>query len=216
MRKTLIGILMMAVAIIMTLSGAVFAAETVTFTNPSEVKVGDTVTVTVKHPATATGAQYQVTYDKDILSTTQDSDNDGKFQAIGYTPDGTEYPTHTLTFTALKEGTANIALSNIKIAKSGEAIDTESTASTSVEVKATEEQKEEPKAEDTKKTEEPKAEDTNKAEETNKAEDTKKSDADKTKTTLKETKTGFDAMYVVYLVAAVLVAGGIVTVARRK
>ena len=32
----------------------------------------------------------------------------------------------------------------------------------------------------------------------------------------KETKTGFDAMYIVYLAAAVLVAGGIVTVAKRK
>jgi hypothetical protein len=121
MRKTLIGIMIMTVAIMMTLSGAVFAAETVTMSvNPTDAKVGDTVTVTVNHPGEATGAEYTVTYDATILSTDKDTDHDGSFKAIGYTPDNTAYPTQTLTFKALKEGTSTVALSNIKVAKSGE------------------------------------------------------------------------------------------------
>lgn len=194
MKKTLIGTLVMALAIMMTLSGAVFAAETLKVApSASEVKEGETVTVTITHPATTTGVQYDVKYDAAVLSTDADKDHDGIFTAVGYTADGSEYLTHKITFKAVKAGTSAIELSNIKVsANNGVKIDTEATASTSVTVKAEE------------------------AVVTPTPTPTKTPDGDQNKDNLGDTKTGFDAMYVVYLAAAVLVAAGIVTVARRK
>lgn len=212
MKRTIIGILIMAVAIMMTLSSAVLAANTITTTVSGDVKVGETVTVTVNHPAGTSAGEYVVSYDPAILTYTgTDTAADGKIKVAFMDTDYKEVATHTLTFTAKAVGEAKIEVSNAILSNTDgkEIADVSATGAT---VKVVEETKiDEPKKDDTTKTD-----DTNKAPETKNDTTTKKEDGDKTLTSLKDAKTGFDAMYIVYLAAAVVVAGGIVKFATRK
>ncbi len=216
MKKTLTGILLAATAAVMTLSTAVFAADTVKVTpSASEVKVGDTVTVTVTHiPEGVTGYEYTVKYDPTVLSTDADSDHDGSFKQVKADLEGKTLPTNTLTFKALKEGTSDVTLSDIDLGgKNGTLVNSGDATTASTNVKVVTETT--PTPTPTPSTDAKTNTDTTKKDaDTTKAET--KADADKTKTSLKSAKTGFDAMYLVYLAAAVLVAGGVVAVAKRK
>lgn len=206
MKKTIIGMMIMAVAIMMTLSSAVFAANTVTATVSGEAKVGETVTVTINHPAGTSAGEYSVKYNPDVLTYTgSDTVKDGTIKVAFMDTDYKEVPTHTLTFTAKATGDSKIEISGATLSNTEgkEIADVTATGTTAkvVEVKAEENKK--PAAEENKA---PAAEE-NKKPATN---------GEKELTTLKETKTGFDAMYVVYLAAAVVVAGGIVRVATKR
>lgn len=210
MKKTIIGILIMAVAIMMTLSSAVLAANTITATVSGDVKVGETVTVTVNHPAGTSAGEYVVSYDPAVLTYTgSDNAADGKIKVAFMDTDYKEVPTHTLTFTAKTVGDAKIEISKATLSNTeGKEIADVSATGATVKVVET-------------KVEEPSKEEPNKGQDnTNNAPETTptpvKDNGDKDLTTLKDAKTGFDAMYIVYLVAAVVVAGGIVRVATRK
>jgi len=204
MRKTFIGIIMMAVAIMMTLSGAVFAAGTVSASASNNNHVGDTVTVTLTHPSTTSAYEYTVTYDPTALEYTgSDTASNGKIKVANMDLDQKEIGSHQLTFKALKEGTTNVAVENPILADTnGQEIEAVSGSATSVEVKAAE------------KTTEPTAEPTKTTTTSNTATPTQTQD---TKKGIKNgAKLGFDVMYIAYAVLAVLVAAGIVTVAKRK
>lgn len=221
MKKTIIGIMIMAVAIMMTLSSAVFAANAVTTTVSGDVKVGETVTVTVNHPAGTSAGEYTVTFDADKLTYKgEDTVNGNKIKVAFMDTDYKEVKTHTLTFVAKAEGDAKIEVNGAILADTNgkEMTDVTATGATVKVVADT------PVTPDDNNNNNAGNADNNKADETkkdnttatdNKADNSKK-DGDKTITTLKDAKTGFDAMYIVYLAAAVVVAGGIVTVAKRK
>lgn len=221
MKKTIIGIMIMAVAIMMTLSSAVFAANAITTTVSGDVKVGETVTVTVNHPAGTSAGEYVVTYDADKLTYTgSDKDNGGEIKVAFMDTDYNEVKSHALTFTAKAEGAAKVEVKNVTLSNTDgkEIADVTATGATVNVVKEeTPVTPEEPSNPGT--AEKPTTPTTPTTPSTDNKDNTatdKKDDGDKTLTTLKETKTGFDAMYIVYLAAAVLVAGGIVTVAKRK
>ena len=221
MKKTIIGIMIMAVAIMMTLSSAVFAANAITTTVSGDVKVGETVTVTVNHPAGTSAGEYVVTYDADKLTYTgSDKDNGGEIKVAFMDTDYNEVKSHALTFTAKAEGAAKVEVKNVTLSNTDgkEIADVTATGATVNVVKEeTPVTPEEPSNPGT--AEKPTTPTTPTTPITDNKDNTatdKKDDGDKTLTTLKETKTGFDAMYIVYLAAAVLVAGGIVTVAKRK
>lgn len=221
MKKTIIGIMIMAVAIMMTLSSAVFAANAITTTVSGDVKVGETVTVTVNHPAGTSAGEYVVTYDADKLTYTgSDKDNGGEIKVAFMDTDYNEVKSHALTFTAKAEGAAKVEVKNVTLSNTDgkEIADVTATGATVNVVKEeTPVTPVEPSNPGT--AGEPTTPTTPTTPSTDNKDNTatdKKDDGDKTLTTLKETKTGFDAMYIVYLAAAVLVAGGIVTVAKRK
>lgn len=215
MKKTIIGIVIMAVAIMLTLSGAVFAAESINVVAPSEdKKVGDEVTVTVNYPANTVGRQYTVTYNKDVLSTTEDTNGTGSFTIVlaGQNNDLNTVSSDTLKFTAKANGTSNITLSNIKLADaSNSKIDaTANVASVTVaEVAAP------TTTPTTAPTTEPTAEPT-KTETPAKTTEPTTENKDKTITKTKDIKAGFDGMLVVALIASIVLASGIVAVAKRK
>ena len=221
MKKTIIGIMIMAVAIMMTLSSAVFAANAITTTVSGDVKVGETVTVTVNHPAGTSAGEYVVTYDADKLTYTgSDKDNGGEIKVAFMDTDYNEVKSHALTFTAKAEGAAKVEVKNVTLSNTDgkEIADVTATGATVNVVKEeTPVTPEEPSNPGT--AEKPTTPTTPTTPSTDNKDNTatdKKDDGDKTLTTLKDAKTGFDAMYIVYLAAAVLVAGGIVTVAKRK
>ena len=215
MRKTLIGIMIMTVAIMMTLSGAVLAANGISASaSATNLKVGDSVSVTVTNPADTASYGYVVTYDPAVLEYTGSNAStakDGKVtvshmetnMADGKYTENTTNAKAAISFKALKEADSTVVTitPDVLMNTSGKKMtDADKTAQT-VTLKVA-------KAEEAAPAENNKAEDTTSTE--------TKTDADTTKKSLKDTKTGFDAMYVVYLAAAALVAGGIVTVARRK
>lgn len=217
MKKTIIGIMIMAVAIMMTLSSAVFAANAITVTVSEGAKVGDTVTVTVNHPAGTSAGEYVVSYDTDKLTYTgSDKDNGGNIKVAFMDTDYKEVKTYTLTFTAKAEGSAKVEVKDAILLNTNGA---EMSDVTATEAGKTVEigKKDEVKPDQPVTPADPDATtpDTDKKDNNN-ASDKKEDNNDKTLTTLKDAKTGFDAMYIVYLAAAVLVAGGIVTVAKRK
>ena len=218
MKKTIIGIMIMAVAIMMTLSSAVFAANAITTTVSGDVKVGETVTVTVNHPAGTSAGEYVVTYDADKLTYTgSDKDNGGEIKVAFMDTDYNEVKSHALTFTAKAEGAAKVEVKNVTLSNTDgkEIADVTATGATVNVVKEeTPVTPEEPSNPGT--AEKPTTPTTPSTDNKDNTATDKKDDGEKTLTTLKETKTGFDAMYIVYLAAAVLVAGGIVTVAKRK
>lgn len=221
MKKTIIGIMIMAVAIMMTLSSAVFAANAITTTVSGDVKVGETVTVTVNHPAGTSAGEYVVTYDADKLTYTgSDKDNGGEIKVAFMDTDYNEVKSHALTFTAKAEGAAKVEVKNVTLSNTDgkEIADVTATGATVNVVKeetpVTPEEPSNPGTAGEPTT--PTTPTTPSTDNKNNTATDKKDDGDKTLTTLKETKTGFDAMYIVYLAAAVLVAGGIVTVAKRK
>jgi len=195
---------MMAVAMMMTLSGAVFAAGTVSVTASNDNHVGDTVTVTVNHPATTSAYEYTISYDQNALEYTgDDTASNGKIKVANMDVNQNEIKTHTLTFKALKEGTSNVSIENPILADTNGKEITDVTASaTSVTVGA---------APTTAPTTAPTSEPT-----TAPTAEPTKTTGDTKKTGLKSTKLGFDAIYAVYVVAAMLVAAGIITVAKRK
>lgn len=216
MRKTLIGILIMTVAIMMTLSGAVLAATTVDVkASKAEVTEGENVTVTLSHPGMY-GINYVVTYNPEVLEYVKGSKEKvlepGKVQVSDF-GDGVnleEIPSHTVTFKAKATGESAVTATNIQLSdnKAKDIADiTATTATVKVVAATTENDGTEGKA-----TQENGSEENGSQENGSEG----KTDPDAPKKSLKDAKTGFDAMYVVYLAAAVLVAGGIVTVARKK
>ena len=219
MKKTIIGIMIMAVAIMMTLSSAVFAANAITTTVSGDVKVGETVTVTVNHPAGTSAGEYVVTYDADKLTYTgSDKDNGGEIKVAFMDTDYNEVKSHALTFTAKAEGAAKVEVKNVTLSNTDgkEIADVTATGATVNVVKEeTPVTPEEPSNPGT--AEKPTTPETSEPDKKTETPDaSKKDDGDKPIDKLKDAKTGFDAMYIVYLAAAVLVAGGIVTVAKRK
>lgn len=224
MKKTIIGIMIMAVAIMMTLSSAVFAANAITITTSGDVKVGETVTVTFSYPTGTAAAQYVISYDADKLTYTGNNEfavlqEAGKIEVGHVDMALNEIKSDVLTFTAKTEGDAKVAVSSITAVMDTNGDDITGVTAGTATVKVVKEESpvtpEEPSnpgtagdpatpgtSEPDKKPETPDA--------------SKKDDGDKPIDKLKDAKTGFDAMYIVYLAAAVLVAGGIVTVAKRK
>lgn len=209
MKKTIIGMMVMAVAIMMTLSSAVFAADTISATTSGEVKVGENVTVTITHPEGTTLGQYNVKYDADMLTYVKDSNNfpaeNGTVEVYFADNNKQEVKTTVLTFTAKKAGEVKIKVDGVKLQKiNGEKVKDITTETTVKIVEATPAPAPAPAPENN-----APANNTPNA-------DTPKADGDKPITNLKDAKTGFDAMYVVYLAAAVVVAGGIVRVATKR
>lgn len=197
MKKTIIGIMIMAVAVMMTLSTAVFAANTITVSG-AETKVDGTVTVTVNHPAGTTAGEYTVTYDPAVLEYTGDDTVTGNTIKVAFMDtDYKEVPSHTLTFKAIAEGTSAITVANATLAAGTTEMADVAVSNSEVKVAA-------------------KTADNTNTNTDNGNTNTDKKDGDKTIDKLKDAKTGFDAMYLVYLAAAVVVAAGIVTVAKRK
>jgi hypothetical protein len=214
MKKTITGMVIMAVAIILTLSGAVFAANSINVVAPSEdKKVGEAVTVTVNYPANTVGRQYTVTYNKDVLSTTEDPNGTGSFVVAlaGQNNDLNPVSSDTLTFTAKANGTSNITLSNIKLADpSNNKIDGVTANTAKVTVAET-------KAPETTTTPAPTTTPETKIEATTAPTTTATTEnKDKTVTKTKDVKAGFDGMLVIALFASIVLAGGIVTVSKRK
>jgi len=222
MKKTLIGILIMAVAIMMTLSGAVFAAEVPVVTaDKTTVEKGETVKVTVKHPSGTSSFAYDVTYGSNLKYTGSDEavNNLGGNKLRVADASTSEVPSYTLTFVGEVAGTTQVSLSNTEFVTSdenGNAVEIETGAATPLSVTIAEKAEEPAPSQEPQKPAEEKK-DTNSDATTGNNE--KKSDETKTtgdkKVTIKD-KLGFDGMYIVYLVAAVLAAAGIVTVAKRK
>ena len=225
MKKTIIGIMIMAVAIMMTLSSAVFAANAITTTVSGDVKVGETVTVTVNHPAGTSAGEYVVTYDADKLTYAKNNDDAtettaGQIKVVFMDMNYKEVKSEELKFTAKAEGAAKVEVKNVTLSNTDgkEIADVTATGATVKVVKeetpVTPVEPSNPGTAGESTT--PTTPTTPSTDNKDNTATDKKDDGDKTLTTLKETKTGFDAMYIVYLAAAVLVAGGIVTVAKRK
>lgn len=202
MIKKIYYVLLAICTILFAFSNYSFCANVVTLdVSPKEIKVGDTVTITVTHiPEGTTGYEYVVTYDATILKTDADTDHNGSFKVANADLNANEIKTSKITFTALKAGKTELSLSDIDLGgRNGSLVNAGDNTSSSISINV--------------------LENTNEATTTNstpEAKTTTVAKADTTKSKLKNAKTGFDITYVVYSLLAVLLIAILIISFKKK
>ena len=240
MKKTLIGFIIMVVAMFMALSGAVNAATKMTVEGAKNVEVGDEITLTVKFPE-AFGYQFTVNFDDTKLEYlgTLEAVKNGSFTVAFQSTGDERFTSYDLKFKALEKGDVNITISDLEfVSEDVELIDVE--APDPITFSITEpvtdpEPTPDPDGNTTGNENNTTGDNTtgdennignnntttddengNVAGNTDNGNTNKEDDGDKTITSLKDAKTGFDIMYVAYLLMAIVVAAVIVKVSKRK
>lgn len=236
MKKTLIGFIIMVVAMFMALSGAVNAATKMTVEGAKNVKVGDEITLTVKFPE-AFGYQFTVNFDDTKLEYlgTLEAVKNGSFTVAFQSTGDERFTSYDLKFKALEKGDVNITISDLEfVSEDVELIDVEAPDPITFSITEpviTPDPDENTTGNENNTTGDNTIGDENNIGNNNTTTDdengnvagntdngntNKEDDGDKTITSLKDAKTGFDIMYVAYLLMAIVVATVIVKVSKRK
>ena len=220
MKKTLIGFIIMVVAMFMALSGAVNAATKMSVEGAKNVEVGEEITLTVKFPE-AFGYQFTVNFDDSKLEYlgTLEAVKNGSFTVAFQSTGEERFTSYDLKFKALEKGDVNITISDLEfVSEEVQLIDVEAPdpITFSITEPVTDPEPIPDPSENTTGDENGNVAGNTDNGNTNNENTNKEDNGDETITSLKDAKTGFDIMYVAYLVMAIVVAAVIVKASKRK